>query len=231
VNIAVLIGAGASFGAGGIAPHRPPLGAELFDRLQKEFPDSWVSLLDDDERKAFRGDPPDPPFETGMKMLWENNDERLPRLLIDMAIYFSRFRPDGSPNCYAALLQLLMTTSRIDVFFCSLNYECVFEQIAEQVGLDLINLGRGRREEGRRACLYKPHGSCNYIDRVTRNVRGTFGQTFHSYVYRDHPALTDFEVLNCPDVETLYDTGVTVPPVMSLYEPTKHSPLIRGLWT
>jgi hypothetical protein len=44
VNIAVLIGAGASFGAGGIAPHRPPLGAELFDRLQKEFPDSWVSL-------------------------------------------------------------------------------------------------------------------------------------------------------------------------------------------
>ena len=87
------------------------------------------------------------------------------------------------------------------------------------------------------ACLYKPHGSCNYIDRATRDVRGTFGQTFHSYVYRAHAALADFEVLNCLDVETLYDTGVTLPPVMSLYEATKHSPvdstlmdMIREKW-
>lgn len=233
MNIAVLIGAGASYGAGGIAPEQPPRGDELFDRLQQEFPESWGSLLDDEECQAFGGDPP---FEAGMKMLWENNDERLSRLLIDMAIYFSRFRPDGSLNCYAALLQLLMTTSRIDVFFCSLNYECVFEQVAQQVGLDLINLGRGGSEGERRACLYKPHGSCNYIDPITRNFYGTISGSPH-YVYRQQPALTDFEVLNCPEVEALYDTGVTVPPVMSLYEATKHSPvgstlmdMIRKAW-
>jgi hypothetical protein len=223
VNIAVLIGAGASFGAGGIAPERPPRGNELFDRLQEEFPESWGTLLDADECDAFGGDPP---FESGMKMLWDKGGQRVQRLIIDMGIYFCRFRPDGRSNCYAALLRLLMTTRSISVFFCSLNYECVFEQVAEHVGLDLINLGRGHRETGPRACLYKPHGSCNYIDPLTRNMQGgvVMADSPH-YIFRERPSLNDIEVVSCTEVEEIYKDGVKAPPVMSLYEPTKHSPV------
>jgi hypothetical protein len=195
VNLAVLIGAGASFGAGGTGPQRPPRGVELFGRLEDAFPDSWGALLDDEERKVFDGDPP---FESGMKMLWDKGGQQVRRLIIDMAIYFSRFHPDPSPNCYAALLRLLMSTRSISVFFCSLNYECVFEQIAEQVGLDLINLGRGRSEGGQRACLYKPHGSCNYMSRMARNMRGVvMGDSPHD-IYYEQPSPSDLEVVDCP---------------------------------
>jgi len=57
------------------------------------------------------------------------------------------------------------------------------------------------------------------------------------YIFRERPSLNDIEVVSCAEIEEIYKDGVKAPPVMSLYEPTKHSPvdsrlmdMIRGKW-
>jgi hypothetical protein len=225
MNIAVLIGAGASYGAGGIGPERPPLGGELFDRLRRAFPASWGELLADDEIDAFMGDPP---FERGMKMLWEMGDRRAQRLIIDMALYFARFRPDMSRNHYAALIRMLVLSGS-GLAFCSLNYECVFEQVMAHLGYGLMNLGPPDRLPS--FLLQKPHGSCNYIDPMTRNVTNTTFAGPATYVYREAPSPNDVEVVPCAEVAEIYDAvGLSIPPAMSLYEPRKHSPVNPSLF-
>lgn len=224
MNIGVLFGAGASFGAGGIAPEAPPLGHQLLDRLQTAFPETWGALLSPEEEETFRCDPP---FESGMKMLWEKNDERTQRFVIDMALFFARFAPDERPNLYADFLKLIMSIRGLAFVFCSLNYECVLEQVAVSVGLNLCNLSMNKEPC---VLLLKPHGSCNYIHPMTRN---TFNSTFTAnryYVYHEAPNLRDIEVVPCHEVTDIYEkVGLSIPPAMSLYEASKHSPVDPGL--
>lgn len=225
MNIGILIGAGASFGASGIAPEKPPLGGELLDRLQAAFPATWGALLDDEELAAFKEDPP---FESGMRLLWYKNDQRMQSLLTDMAIYFSRFVPDGSHNLYRDLLRMVMSVRGSSFAFCSLNYECVFEQIAAEVGLNLANLSMVT--EPPCALLLKPHGSCNYIHPVTRNISNLTTTGSPHYVYHEAPGFGDLEVVPCNEVAKIYEkVAPSIPPAMSLFEPSKHSPVDPGL--
>src|SRR5439155_1677733 len=104
-RLAVLFGAGASKGAGAVAPHPPPLGGELYDALVETFPDSWGALVTDEEDAALRGEPP---FEPGMDMIWRASDERAQRLVIDMALYFTDFRPPAdASDCYSEFFRAL----------------------------------------------------------------------------------------------------------------------------
>lgn len=218
-KVAVLIGAGASYGAGGATPETPPLGAELLTRLQKACPSTWGSLLSAAEIEAFQGDPP---FERGMKMVWENGGRRVQPMLIEMARYFSRFSSSGT-SLYEQLPHVLQNAG-VWPTFCSLNYECLFEQVAHQTGVSLAHIGEQLPlPDPPFVCIFKPHGSCNYIAPMTHNVS-------HS-VMADSPAFLDsaggpFEVMDCAKVEPLYDqVGLSFPPVMSLYSPDKHSPV------
>jgi hypothetical protein len=92
-RIAFLFGAGASTGAGDVDPFPPPLGGGLYDELLSQFPETWGALADDEKSVLGGGGEG---FEAGMKLLWEKYDERAWRALIDMGIYFSRFRPTRS---------------------------------------------------------------------------------------------------------------------------------------
>jgi len=219
MKLAILLGAGASYGCGNVVPERPPLGAELFERLKRAYPDSWGSLLTHEENEAFKED-----FEVGMDGIWQRQSGNAAQLLlIDMALYFSKFRATGA-NCYSRLLDVVGAPG-MESAFCTLNYDLLFEQAVARSGRSLRTLGRVMGT-GPPVGLLKPHGSCNYIDPVTRNVhRSTMGVTQH-FVYREGPPQpADLEIVTPDELARIYSEGPTIPPAISIYMPTKHSPV------
>jgi hypothetical protein len=233
MHVALLVGAGASHGAEGIGPQQPPLGRQLLERLEAAFPETWRALLTDDERELFEGDPP---FERGMKQIWATDDRgRAQRLLIDMALYFSRFRLTGGRSWYFDLLRELADAEAM-VEACSLNYECVFEEAVEKCGTTLTHVGSAGTPPETPRWIIKPHGSCNYLSPMTRRMFNSTIAGTNVYVDSDEP--TAVEVVAPSEVEGIYaQQGASIPPAMSLYEPSKHSPvspktfdLIRRTW-
>jgi hypothetical protein len=228
--VAFLFGAGATKGAGGVQPE-PPLGAELYERLQASFPDSWGSLITPDEDEAFQGDPP---FEPGMDMLWRSGDKRVQRLIIDMALYFSDFvPPEAGSDGYTKLLGVLRRTGLLGrSLFATLNYDCTFEIAAGRVGIAVnypatVGAGAG-------IPVLKPHGSCNFVIQGTQNFINVRMAGMGQYVGGDPP----IEAIPPEHLRPLYDRiGMSLPPVISLYAPGKLSPVaenfvnaIRALW-
>src|SRR2546426_9755459 len=61
VPLVFLLGAGAIFGAIDVSPYPPPLGPNLYDRLAKEFPNTWG-------RFAYRAEE----FRRGFEMAMEH---------------------------------------------------------------------------------------------------------------------------------------------------------------
>lgn len=110
-RFAVLLGAGASYGAWDDPSSTPPLGDCLLDRLVAHFPNTWGSL-DDEQRSFFVGQDSRPAFERGMLSLWEGESSwagagpppiTVQALLTDLGLYFAAFQlPVGVPNCYSA---------------------------------------------------------------------------------------------------------------------------------
>jgi hypothetical protein len=154
-RIAVLFGAGASKGAGNCQPTPPPLGGELFATLCDQFPSSWGNLPTASAR-AFEDD-----FETAMFELWNQEPPDRSRLIIDMAIYFSRFLPasDGS-DLYGELLRTLVVRKLLRrTAFATLNYECIFDIAAGRLGRPVAYLSP-EPPKGH-VLVWKPHGACN----------------------------------------------------------------------
>jgi hypothetical protein len=226
LKLAILIGAGASYGAGGIGPERPPLGKELLGRLRRAFPGSWGSMLTDDELRAFGGDPP---FELGMQELWGKRELRAQTLITDMARYFCRFEAiAGRQNCYQALGRVL-GKAKLEISCCSLNYDCLLE---ENLG------GRFRHaaelDSAHNTVILKPHGSCNYLSPITRTAKNVRMEGPYTYVMGG-----DVEVVSRREVLQILDENApTIPPVFSLYEKDKFTPVnsealsvVRRLWS
>src|ERR1022692_67688 len=99
-RFAVLLGAGASYGAWDDHASTPPLGDSLFEYLVARFPKTWGSL-DDAQRSAFTVRNSRPAFEDGMLAMWECERSRavlgqpavtVQALLTDLALYFAAFR-------------------------------------------------------------------------------------------------------------------------------------------
>lgn len=226
MNIAVLFGAGASYGAGPVSPHEPPLGGQLFEALKSAYPDSWGSLLDPEKNATFQED-----FEHGMAMLWADQGDSAQRLIIDMALYFTRFRLAG-PNFYSALLSTLFRQgSDHRVIFATLNYDCLFEQAVTKAGLSIRSLWRVVGTGQSALQLLKLHGSCNYLSPMTRNMKNVrLGPVGVAYIDSEVPGPSDLEIVPQDEVLEIYtQAGGTLPPAISLYEPTKHSPVGGGL--
>jgi hypothetical protein len=214
-RIAFVIGAGASAGAGSIVPTTPPLGRELYGRLVREYPNSWGKLAPKLEA-VFETD-----FETGTAMLWEDEpiaDSVTPaELLIEMAIYFSRFAPTDEENCYARLIAILQRRRLVGrTAFLSLNYECLLELAATSRGLRISYLVEGLPSRNN-VLVLKPHGSCNFIPQVEiytmRLVVGKGG-------IFDGPITIP---RNLSEVAARYARGYAVPPAMSLFAPGKRT--------
>jgi hypothetical protein len=217
---AVMFGAGASFGAGDVSPHAPPLGSQLYDALIDAFPSTWGALIEPDEEAALRH--PDVPFEKGMGLIWARNDSRTQLLVTDLGLYFTRFEPTGETDCYARLLQMLRLRNVLArTSFASLNYDCIFELAAARQGLT-INYD-GARSPRRELPLVKPHGSCNFVMQgLGHNVQMTnVRMAGIGTAYYDGP----LEARAPSEMAQLYAAGPSMPPAISLYAPGKPSPM------
>lgn len=218
MKIAVLFGAGASYGAGPVEPANPPLGAGLYEELRRAYPQTWGEQIHSDEHALLIADPP---FEQGMAAIWAKREVRVQELLTDMAFYFTRFRP-GGVTWYARLLQVLWNTGNLGTtVFCSLNYECIFERVVWASGLTIQTFKGPVGPAGAVAAipLLKPHGSCNYVMPNVQNFRQI--RMSSSGAYYQWP----LDVVDPDQLESLYPDPPSMPPALSIYEPEKSSPV------
>jgi len=135
---AVLLGAGASYGAWDDPSSTPPLGDCLFDHLVVHFPNTWGSL-DDEQRSFFVEGDSRPAFERGMLVLWDGEFSRarsgtspitVQALLTDLGLYFAAFQlPVGVPNCYSALIDLFAQSGLVGkrLGVATLSYGCLIK--------------------------------------------------------------------------------------------------------
>jgi hypothetical protein len=217
-NLAILIGAGASYGCGEVTPSTPPLGAELYDRLRRTFPGSWGALTPDLDSK-FREE-----FEDGMALFWhDHNDDRLRQLLIEMGIYFARFCPaEESVDAYSTLGRALLDTRlQQTTAFATLNYECILDAALSRLGLLVAYFDT--EPSDRRVPLWKVHGACNLVADLgsTLIVESGFSGAEH---YVEAP-ITSLPLEALP--YHFYGARASpFPPAMSLFAPGKHSPVV-----
>lgn len=221
MKLAFLFGAGASYGAGRVQPETPPLGRELYDRLRVAFPETWGSVILPSEDEAFRWD--DPPFEQGMEMLWEANDERVQLLVTDLALYFCRFSLSSTANAYSRLLSSLSGKS-CAAAFATLNYDCLLESALELAGSSPNYLLQGGPRGN--VVVMKPHGSCNFV----MSGLGSNIQIINSTMAGMGRAYYEGPLMAIPprDVAALYAQGPSMPPAVSLYSPGKRSLVAPG---
>ncbi len=145
----MLLGAGASFGSepSGAVP-TPPLGANLFDALEELG--GAASRVPDDIKAEFKKD-----FETGMSLYNLKHSVKLQEFHRELSYYLSGFTPSAS----SAYLNLLNNFAKKNIVFSSLNYDMMFEEAADEVGLQVHY--HSSREVGF-VRLLKPHGSLNF---------------------------------------------------------------------
>lgn len=202
LKIVVMVGAGASYGAGGNFT-RPPLGHELYGEVVKAFPKTWGRFTEP-WRSHFELN-----FEQGMSEVWLSGADYVSSLLTDLGRYFARFQLQG-PNAgeYTRLLQVLAKHGALEqTVFASLNYEVLLEEALDASGLG----GAGFIP------VIKPHGSFNYVAAGSSRFRNIHvsGST-HIY---DGPIVG----VNREDALRSYQNGI--PPAMSNFAEGKHSPV------
>jgi len=217
-----LFGAGASFGATHIAPCRPPLGADLYNRLAEAFPGTWGHFAH--RADEFRRD-----FEAALDAYLGDRPTGAIFELDDMARYFERFAPDGA-DLYSRLLRALADRTLItQTVFCSLNYDCIFERAAFMMGYrvhyEAVDTGPVVPGHIR---VVKPHGSCNFLTRRAGRPPMPYlmsGTTVEAGIEVVRPDLLE-ETLSAERAEP--PSSRTGWPVMSNYVSNKSTPLSPG---
>jgi hypothetical protein len=146
-----IFGAGASFGSQACPP---PLGKDLFSTICEHFPNGVTNSLSDSYNESFIN------FEAGMKRLYaEKSDFDFTQLQKEMALTLLHFRPHEN-SLYAELL-LLLRNNLDKVSFASLNYDVLFEEIANtQFNLPINYLEPVYKGDVE---VHKIHGSVNFI--------------------------------------------------------------------
>ncbi|MEO8361998.1 MAG: hypothetical protein ABI672_18345 [Vicinamibacteria bacterium] len=216
-KVLILFGAGASYGALGIAPSAPPLGPRLFESLCQMFPATWAKVSGRVAEIFMEGNP-----ENGMAAL---NDEAsgyrsvLRFLIRDMAVYFSRFEvQDASANLYCRLvLRFKEQILNGDVVLSTLNYECLIEHAMETHGIVPTYLGEVASGSAR---ILKVHGSCNFIPQGF--LAGGTGLAF-DWSYENTISTTLKFVHRTAVRAELEKTGI--PSAMSMYTENKPNPI------
>lgn len=145
-----LFGAGASHLDSG--KDRPPLLKGLVEPLQRAFPRSW-GQIPDSSANAFTNN-----FEKAMDE-YSYGSEHLVELLKDAAQFFSGFRPRTGElePYYRVVAEYRDRLLSGDILASTLNYDCLIELSAKQLGVEVNYFGR-RYGMG----LLKLHGSCNF---------------------------------------------------------------------
>jgi hypothetical protein len=171
-RIAFLLGAGASKALGSdVNPGTPPLMRDLYEELARAFPKDWGAGSPLEKyRDQFKND-----FEQTFTevVLRITKDYGLPGPSLSLlegerllALYFSRFvlGPTGT-DYYSKLLKALRSSGDLPhTIFGSLNYECLLEQAAQNLGLYVKYEGSDFRPDT--VHVAKLHGSCNFVAHI-----------------------------------------------------------------
>jgi hypothetical protein len=150
--VTILFGVGASFGSGNCTPYPPPLGKDLFFKLNKQG--GHFSKLHDDIKAKFI----DHGFEAGMASI-KDDSRNINPMQKEMACYLSKFSIKND-NAYARLFnRLKIELSKITIV--TLNYDLLIEQALLHNGhnIDYNAAGKG-------ISLLKPHGSSNFLPQL-----------------------------------------------------------------
>lgn len=213
-----MFGAGASFGVGDVKPGCPPLGKDLYQWLRATCPTTW-GVVSGSLHSAFEND-----FEIGMSQAWASGTIEVQALLVDIGKAFAGFEPiPGGRNRYAELLKTMSTNRLIDrTVVATLNYECLLELSATQLGLS-VDYELGRRNAGYLQLL-KPHGSCNFL--LPQNIKFINSTMSGVGQYYEGPV----EAVWPPSKAVAYfASGQSMPAAMSLFAPGKPTPVAKGL--
>jgi len=207
VENVIIVGAGASFGAGEVRPKKPPLGDHLFTQLESQFPGSWGSLPDH-IRKTFLDN-----FEDGMVALSEFKSGLHAPLYQAMGAYFAQFSL-GDNNHYSTLVDgLYNSIIEGETVLASLNYDCLLEEAIVTAGLDLNPIPESLENPG---TVIKPHGSCNFLP---ASIQASGGVSFTEGVSFD----AGVKWVSREDVIEYYHSEGALYPAMALYRPDKHT--------
>jgi hypothetical protein len=229
-RFAFLLGAGASKAVGAdVKPRTPPLMRDLYDELARDFPKQWGpgSPLEN-YRDRFNAD-----FEqTYTEIVLQTTSEYAlpgPSLLLlegpqrILASYFSRFvlGPSGT-DYYSKLLEAFRRSGNLpQTVFGSLNYECLFEQAAENLSLHVNYDGPDFRADT--VHVSKLHGSCNFIAYIDQTAKALLAGTMTSLE-------AGFDIFPPRNVDKILAENFARPmdcylPVMSLVSHYKFLPL------
>jgi len=148
MTMIVLMGAGASHGSVGVEPYKPPLGNELFNNLLKRG--GIAENVPAHIKMIFEGD-----FEKGMAEFIRHSDNHTMLFQRELAGYLAKFQPSNE-SIYIKLIEALKGQR---VIYSSLNYDLLFEQSAEKLGLRTAY-----SSDHYNGCvsLLKIHGSSNF---------------------------------------------------------------------
>jgi len=203
-NVLFLFGAGASYGAGGILPGRPPLGSNLFKDLSTVYPGTWGSLPSAIKERFKNGN-----FEEGMGLIYKHLGTAIPELMRQMAIYFIQFRPISDSSLYCSLIEDLADSIKLnEVLFSTLNYDCVLEFSLLSKGHRITYFDEGKDGE---IPVWKLHGSCNFF---SIGVQAGPGISYDTSIVWEG-GIQAFLDSNRVIEHCLVETGLA--PIMSLY--------------
>ena len=220
---AFLFGAGASFGSGGvIAPHPPPLGGSLLTALRVSFANSWGKLPEG----PFSGPGG---FEEGMAQLIKELAPPMQQLLEDFALYFCQFTiTHHDSNKYRAIWRFLQALSlRHRTLLCTLNYECLLEQMMDSF-FYVLEGDVDRLDEGPGIRILKLHGSCNLLQDFG-DLRGVSLINPTTALTAQEPGTRGLTWRYPPsEVVKRHNQGYNIFPFMRLYAPEKPVLIAHG---
>jgi hypothetical protein len=199
----VLFGAGASYGATHVQPRQPPLTDKLYAELGESSPKQWgPGTVFAAHSEAFRHN-----FEeTFAKIVLGESNFDGPRIWPSLnileaqcpiAMYFSQFTLEpGGLDCYSKLLVSLRSAGRLfDCLFSSLNYDCLLEQAAVHIGIE-VDYSCTQNQALR---VVKLHGSSNLItERIsdqTRALLAAQGTRVELHSFFVYPTTTNLQEL------------------------------------
>lgn len=202
----VIIGAGASYGAGAAEPDVPPLTPELMPALAAAAPLTW-GRLPEKLQLLFRDD-----FEVGMTHLAVSRPDLFGPLQRAMAQFFFGFQP-GPTSLYRELARRIAETEW-DGAFVSLNYERLLQLSLEAEGVRPMVGVSGDPGSTVEVCL--PHGCCHLFCKGVEAV--ATGVEFAGLGVATGGII---EVVDDPEEFSRRIEGNNFPPVMSYFNPAK----------
>lgn len=211
--ITLIFGAGASFGSGPCEPFNPPLGMDLFARLEERG--GAFSRLDAHIKEIFitQG------FESGMSAIEDVNTAINP-LQKEIAIYLSQFMPQHE-NAYIRLFNKLKSSYK-NISVATLNYDLLIEHALLFTRIP-FSYGRSTGLH-----LLKPHGSSNFLPNLGSMV-------LQGNVFAGCGSFVDGLPIDTPfshqEVESwcINPKNSDISPALSMYAPTKRVVMNRSL--